>query len=260
METDARSTFIRESLRLWESAIAPFYPGLTQEPGPGAPAATWTDPVEIQEVLTAVGEVSYNAEGGRTHASIDFLPGAGTASHCSAGPGPIDGTIGLFDCDRGSPREDPFAVVAPEALYLYVPVDHAGHALFEWSYLWLDLRLVAPPDSMAPPLTSQGPYDEFVRMKGGGLGPRMLWDQGDESVASSPFTWYYSGAMVVFSKGSPYNMDRLSQWNARHGIYETLHESMGRSQFAGFIRGAMRSARQRALQGSPSGFGTSTAA
>ena len=195
-------------------------------------------------MLSAVGvSVGSYDDDGITDAAIDFPPGSGTFDHTAVFTGSEPGTV--YFADGRSPDEvRPFAVVRPAELTFVLPRGVDGGPAWAWAYFWLTLAPLAPAlgrsSSHRRSVEARG-YEEVCEIGPGEYVERGWWDEGtlpDGSPlpdGSRPLIRYLRGDLLTVCKGGPYNLLGLDRHARGRDNGRAYHETLGKSQFEGFV-------------------------
>lgn len=214
-----RDEFRDLSLGLWKRLMVDLFPS-------GMPtSAQWTNLDAISSVLDTVGS--------RPNSNHMFFPtGGGMDLKGASSFGEEPGCLALKTSDRS------FRVFKPSALLF----ESVGPEL-EWSYFWLESK----------PLKTSGVYEdegededkgrspatneEVVLVAQGTYAPRSAWDANEYQGEPLPDTAQLivrslgGGPLVIFAKGSLYNMGRAPGFDA----YSAPHAKKDAAQFRQFV-------------------------
>ncbi|WP_238413594.1 serine/threonine protein kinase [Alicyclobacillus sp. TC] len=200
MKTD----FIEEQLPLWDALVRSIFPVGVPE------RSEWTDGASILQILNAIGESK-----AMNHT---FMPNSGGLDLIKALPSHEQSCIEL--------RMDglPY-IVKPQRLIFHSFPDSEP----QWSYFRLETGTLQPT-GVYDQLASS--YEELGEIDPGEYIDRDYIDSGyynGESLPSNARTVVriLSGAFVIFSKASIYNMNV--------GTYDARHERMGDEGFRRYI-------------------------
>jgi len=215
-----RPEFKEESLRKWGDALNRIFDGVIPT------TSRWNDKESMIRVLSVLGD--------NKNQNHTFFPQPGggldlKTARLSNEPDCIE-----LDFERNA------AIVKPSQLMF----ESFGKENLEWAYFRLELLLLNPTGIY--PNNSPHAHEELIEIEPGKYQDRSTWDSGvmkeDEMGNAILFpksarivTRYFSGAFVVFAKGSTYN--------ANPGTYDARHDKMSAQEFRRHIEEAYRTAR-----------------
>ena len=204
----SRDDFREESLALWGAALGSIFPD-------GIPAsAKWTDLASIASVLNKVGT--------KPDSNHMFFPTGGGLD--------LDGASVLEEEPDNlalKTGERVREVVRPTVLLF-----ESFGAEIEWAYFRLECESFPRTDVYEG---SEGKNEEVVLLPGGEYAPRSAWDEDEyrglrlSKSALLLVRETSGGPIVVFSKGSTYNLGKPDAYSGRHA-------KVSAEQFRDFIR------------------------
>jgi YD repeat-containing protein len=211
-DADRASKFRVAALTRWEKLLRRIFPD-------GIPVRyRWDDLDEIIRVLDIIGSVELT--------NHIFSPHGGGLDLTGAERAPEPGCVELH---YGGSAD----VSKPAGLFF----ESFGEDKLEWAYFRLENRTLKPSGVYEELYFDT--HEEVTHLGGGEYAPRAIWDQGnlgydedgDEIPLPSeakPVFRNFSGAFVIFAKGSIYNNDPAT--------YDARHNKMSGEKFRMYIQ------------------------
>lgn len=215
-----RPEFREKNLKAWDDLLHALFNGMIPA------SCTWEDKTEIIEILNFIGK---NQQINHT-----FFPTGGGLDLAGAGNSVEEGCIEIYFHKKAAD------IVRPKAL-----IFQSFGRPYEWSYFRLETEELDPSE-VYENLTGQ--REELTEITPGEYVDRSHWDEGfygyDEIGRELPLpdsarvvTRFFSGAFVIFAKGSIYN--------AINATYDGRHSKMTAEDFKQYIDNTVKKLREK---------------